>query len=235
MYFEERHKNHQKNGYFLCFLTNTKIIRSQRRFFVCIFSENPPLFFQTGFDRRFLAPVFVAQADVARPPSFLFCTPDVKLLSFIGNVSYGQPRYNVVLPAAKKESAKLKKNLLHFFALIFVQKISFSPPSEDRCLALQVKPRLRAGAFTRAKKFILFSSARQAKSFLFNFYAPRYCSADLDYARSRFGISNSLSVFTTNVLLPGESFLLASGFCSNFPRRCVSRRFFILNAAYFLS
>lgn len=135
----------------------------------------------------------------------------------------------------KKRAQNLKKNLLHFFALIFVQKISFSPPSEDRCLALQVKPRLRAGAFTRAKKFILFSSARQAKSFLFNFYAPRYCSADLDYARSRFGISNSLSVFTTNVLLPGESFLLASGFCSNFPRRCVSRRFFILNAAYFLS
>lgn len=197
-----------------------------------------------------------------KPASFLsnrFC-PSVFCACFYCTSSYCAPDLIFILPARrktfsllsamsptgnldttlsclrqKKRAQNLKKNLLHFFALIFVQKISFSPPSEDRCLALQVKPRLRAGAFTRAKKFILFSSARQAKSFLFNFYAPRYCSADLDYARSRFGISNSLSVFTTNVLLPGESFLLASGFCSNFPRRCVSRRFFILNAAYFLS
>lgn len=170
MYFEERHKNHQKNGYFLCFLTNTKIIRSQRRFFVCIFAENPPLFFQTGFVRRFFAPVFIVQAAIARPPSFLFCPPDVKPPLFYRQCLLRATSIQRCLACGKKKRAQnLKKNLLHFFALIFVQKISFSPPSEDRCLALQVKPRLRAGAFTGTKKFILFSSARQAKSFFLIF------------------------------------------------------------------
>lgn len=57
---------------------------------------------------------------------------------------------------------------------------------------------------------LFFGSASED---FFNFYAPRYCSASLDYAAARFGISNGLSVFTTNALLSGESFLLASGFC----------------------
>lgn len=187
MYFEERHKNHQKNGYFLCFLTNTKIIRSQRRFFVCIFAENPPLFFQTGFVRRFFCACFYCTSSYCAP-ALIFILPARRKTSSLLSAMSPTGNLDTTLSCLrqKKRAQNLKKNLLHFFALIFVQKISLSPPSEDRCLALQVKPRLRAGAFTRAKKFILFSSARQAKSFLFNFYAPRYYSAGLDYAAVAF-------------------------------------------------
>ena len=149
-----------------------------------------------------------------KPASFLsnrFC-PSVFCACFYCTSSYCTPAPIFILPARrkdcsllsamsptgnldttlsclrqKKRAQNLKKNLLHFFVLILCRKFPFRRHrKEDRCLALQVKPRLRAGTFTRTKKFILFSSVRQAKSFLFNLYAFRYCSADLDYATVAF-------------------------------------------------
>lgn len=119
MYFEERHKNHQKNGYFLCFLTNTKIIRSQRGFFVCIFAENPPLFFQTGFVRRFFAPVFIVQAVIARPTSFLFCPPDVKPHLFYRQCLLRATSIQRCLACGKKRERKIKEKFIALFCVDF--------------------------------------------------------------------------------------------------------------------
>ena len=120
MYFEERHKNHQKNGYFLCFLTNTKIIRSQRRFFVCIFAENPPLFFQTGFVRRFFCACFYCTSSYCAP-ALIFILPARRKTSSLLSAMSPTGNLDTTLSCLrqKKESAKFKEKFIALFCVDF--------------------------------------------------------------------------------------------------------------------